>query len=168
MPEIIAHRANLNSIEPTFENRIKSIESALNKGFKVEVDVRFHLDRVYLGHDAAQEILPANFYGEQDIYFHCKDMQSLLTFQRYYRGSNFFTHDNDEATITSRGMLWIHPETLPGLYQDHTDFDFSRAIAVLPERKGILYNDAHLRFLGKFYGICTDYPMRYKEEFDNV
>lgn len=168
MPEIISHRANLTGIEPSFENRIKTIELALKKGFKVEVDVRFHLDRIYLGHDEAQELLPANFYGEQKIYFHCKDMKSLLMFQKYYRGSNFFTHDNDEATITSKGMLWIHPETLPALYADHTELDFTRAIAVLPERKGLLYNEDHLKFLGKFYGICTDYPERYKEAFDNV
>lgn len=168
MPEIISHRANLTGIEPSFENLIRSIELALKKGFKVEVDVRFYKDRIYLGHDNPQELLPANFYGEQKIYFHCKDMKSLLMFQKYYRGSNFFTHDNDEATITSKGMLWIHPETLPALYADHTELDFTRAIAVLPERKGLLYNEDHLKFLGKFYGICTDFPERYKEAFDNV
>jgi hypothetical protein len=160
---IISHRGNLTGIEPTFENRIKTIDKALAAGFDVEVDVLYHDNKMFLGHDAPQELLPERFYSDDRIHFHCKNMGSLMKFQNSYRGSILFTHDKDEATITSRGMLWIHPLTLPNLC-DIVDFKFERAIAVLPE----IVDIGDIDFLSKFYGICTDYPERYKEALDNV
>ena len=159
---IISHRGNLNGIEPSFENKIKTIDEALNLGFSVEVDVRYHNDKMFLGHDEPQELLPERYYTDDRIYFHCKNIESLMVFQAKHRGSIFFTHNNDEATITSRGTLWIHPLTLPNL-SDIMNFNFDRAIAVLPEMVDI----GDVDFLSKFGGICTDYPERYKREFGN-
>jgi len=59
-------------------------------------------------------------------------------------GFNFFWHQEDTLTITSRGHLWVYPGKQP----------IEDSIAVMPE----IHNDN----VSKCLGICSDYIERYK------
>ena len=48
---LISHRGNLNGIQKDKENEPEYIISAIDKGFDVEVDVRFENNKFFLGHD---------------------------------------------------------------------------------------------------------------------
>ena len=61
-----------------------------------------------------------------------------------YSEINYFFHDNDDLTITSKGFLWVYPGKQP----------VKNSIAVLPE----LYNDD----LNSCLGICSDFINDYK------
>ena len=47
----ISHRGNINGPEVNRENSIDYINSAIDKGYDVEVDVWFKKGEFYLGHD---------------------------------------------------------------------------------------------------------------------
>lgn len=42
---LISHRGNLNGVESENENNPKYLKIAINKGFNVEVDVRFEKEK---------------------------------------------------------------------------------------------------------------------------
>ena len=48
---LIAHRGNVDGPEPERENSYEHINNALNRGFDVEIDVWYHENNWYLGHD---------------------------------------------------------------------------------------------------------------------
>ena len=46
--KIIAHRANINGSNLGSENRLSQIKKCINFGYDVEVDIRFHENKLYL------------------------------------------------------------------------------------------------------------------------
>ena len=62
------------------------------------------------------------------------------------RGAHCFWHQEDDVTLTSNGYIW----TYPGKQLT------TKSICVLPELKKQNHSAC--------YGICTDYPMIYKEQ----
>ena len=60
---------------------------------------------------------------------------------------NFFWHDDDDLTITSKGYFWSHPKIKP----------IKNSIAVLPENHSYDLNDC--------LGICSDNILKYQNEF---
>jgi hypothetical protein len=61
---------------------------------------------------------------------------------------NYFWHENDKFTLTSRGYIWAYPNKK--LYKS--------AINVLPE---LNFKNAKTVKSAKPLGICTDYPQHY-------
>ena len=57
---------------------------------------------------------------------------------------NYFWHQEDTVTLTSRGHIWVYPGKQP----------IKNSIAVMPE----LFNDDTQYCLG----ICSDYIEKYK------
>jgi len=51
---LISHRGNLNGVIEERENDPKYINKAIEKGYNVEVDVRFENSKFFLGHDFSQ------------------------------------------------------------------------------------------------------------------
>ena len=49
--KLIAHRGNINGINPQRENTIDYIEEAIELGYDVEIDLNLHKGGFYLGHD---------------------------------------------------------------------------------------------------------------------
>lgn len=142
--KIIAHRGNINGIEQSFENRIDYIKNALSKGFDVEVDVRSYKNKLYAGHDEPQEILPLEILNNPSCIFHAKNFNALEILLN--QSKHVFWHQNDECTLTSNGYIWCFPEiVIEGENSIVLDFDGSKN-----------FDDS------KFYGICTDYCLKYK------
>ncbi len=101
---IIAHRGNTNGPSED-ENSIDQILSALSEGFDVEIDVRHCDGNLYLGHDEPQEMLPDWLMHKfnSSLWVHCKDIDALYLVSTLYPNSNYFWHQSDDATVTSKG-----------------------------------------------------------------
>ena len=173
MTRIIAHRGNLCGPFSDKPNYPKTIESAIDVGFDVEVDLRYFPDddvKFKLGHDFAEYDIPVSFLYNSRVWVHCKDILTFAYVKSMYWSLNSFFHDNDSMALTTNGYIWIHPRVLPTLYSYHKydePFDFDRCIAVLPEelwKSKSFELEEERNFLSRFGGICTDYPVRYREE----
>lgn len=141
--KIIAHRANLNGPDPATENKPETIVQAVELGFDVEIDVWFVDNRFYLGHDYPETPVDYEFlrFFRECLWIHCKHLDSLIRLKDEF---NCFYHDKDIYTLTSGGYIWgnINSPTHPLVVQ------------VMPEKGGT--------FSTQCYGICTDYPERYR------
>ena len=144
----ISHRGNLNGPDRDNENKQSYIEFALNKGFDVEIDIRTHKDKLWLGHDEPQELLNFEKIDISKTWFHAKDCSSLYKLSKY-GNLNFFWHQNDDYTITSRGIFWNFPGKELTL----------NSINVLPSINNLSQADFNC------LGICSDYIIMVKEKY---
>lgn len=146
--KIITHRANLSGPDFIGENTPKQILKAIWEfNFDVEVDVWFFNGKYFLGHDKPNIEVEENFLKEISSFawFHAKNISALYELRK--NDFKCFFQENDDATFTSNGFIWIHCEK--PLYPN--------SIAVLPEISN--YSNEQLK---QCYAICTDYPEKYK------
>ena len=54
MLKLISHRGNINGKHEKFENFPAYIDTTIEQGFDVEIDVRYHQHEFWLGHDYAK------------------------------------------------------------------------------------------------------------------
>jgi len=143
--QIISHRGNVNGSSKLMENQPHNIMNTLCMGFDVEVDVWHMPDNIYLGHDKPQYKIEFSFLVNKHLWIHCKNIEAMVYLHLYGdENMNLFYHEEDIA-LTTRGYLW----TAPGLLLS------KKSIAVMPElAKGWDIKEA--------FGVCTDYPMKYK------
>ena len=139
---LISHRGNLNGIQKDMENEPEYISNAINKGFDVEVDVRFEKNKFFLGHDFSQFEINKEFLLNKKIWCHAKTSEALSALDEIK--AHFFWHQEDDYTITSRGYIWTYPGKKL----------LSKSICVLPEKAN--YKEINC------LGICSDFIERYK------
>ena len=139
---LISHRGNINGIQVDKENNPEYINDAINKGFDVEVDVRYENDKFFLGHDFSQFEISKEFLLNKKIWCHAKTNEALSALQEIK--AHFFWHEEDDYTITSKGYIWTYPgkKLLP------------KSICVLPEKAK--YKEINC------LGICSDFIENYK------
>jgi hypothetical protein len=149
----IAHRGNLNGPRIDLENNPQYINEALDLGFNVEIDIWYVNNQFLLGHD--EPIYPTDIewlsIRSGLLWIHCKDKTSLEELHLLNKQSNifnFFWHENDLATLTSKGYIWALPGKQP----------IKNTIAVMPE----LYNDN----VSTCIGICSDFIVKYKNSMN--
>ena len=145
---IIAHRANINGPDLERENSISNIRQCINSGFDVEIDIRLIENNLYLGHDKPVELISKEtlFEIKEKSWIHCKNLEAMSYFHKYGEGFNFFWHEKDSYTLTSKGFIWAYP----GKELSHG------CICVMPEFK----NKKNIYDFKKNIaaGVCTDYP----------
>lgn len=141
---LISHRGNLNGAESENENNPKYLKIAINKGFNVEVDVRFEKEKFYLGHDFSQYEVNKDFLLNENIWCHAKTHEALLALDKI--NAHYFWHQEDDYTITSKGFFW----TFPGKEL------LKKSICVLPEKANYKKIDC--------LGICSDFIERYRND----
>lgn len=143
---IIAHRGLLDGPSQILENTPEQIDYAIKLGFSVEVDLHVIDRKYFLGHDKPQYEIDLNWLldREEELWVHCKNIEALLRMKKTFL--NFFWHENDTVTLTSRCFIWAYPGKQP----------IKNSIAVLPE----LNDDP----IDGCFGICTDYPIRYQKQ----
>ena len=143
---IISHRGNLSKPNPDLENRPDTIENAISQGFDCEIDLRYEKGSFLLGHDIGQykvEIEWLNNFSEY-LWIHCKDHASMTKLSTENSLLNYFWHENDKFTLTSKNFIWTAHANGTG--------DLSRTIIVDVSKKDIDSID-------QYYGLCTDYPI---------
>ena len=142
----ISHRGNINGINKKFENNPKYIQSAIKKGFNVEIDV-WYKDAFYLGHDSPQFIVTKRFLENKKLWCHAKNLEALEKLQKI--NTKHFWHQEDDYTLTNNGFIWTYPGKKLS----------NNSICVLPELKK--------KKLPKFIsGICSDFIEKYKNIYD--
>lgn len=155
--KIISHRGNISGPNPSVENHPDSIDNALSMGFDVEVDIRYDRfsDNFYLGHDEPQYYVTRYWLAQrkENLWIHCKDIEALYEFAHCTGGYNYFWHQTDDFTLTSKNYIWTYPG------KPYT----SQSVIVMPET---YIDEKHFKDLLAYncYGICTDYPQRLKNE----
>lgn len=151
--KVIAHRGNLNGPDPENENKYSSIQSCLDLGFDVEIDIWSIDGQLYLGHDKPQYAIDKSSVASVGLngWFHCKNLGALEYFKDNLNSLNYFWHQSDDYTITSNGYFWTYPGKLIG----------EQSIIVLPE---IIEGSEVVKMLAANpYGVCTDYPKQYRK-----
>lgn len=148
----IAHRGNIDGKRIDVENSPEYINQALHLGYDVEVDVRCHQGRLYLGHDEPQYEVDISFLRGSMIWCHAKDLSALSILIDDPEIHCFF-HDHDDATLTSEGFVWVYPGKQL----------VSRSICVLPELVG--KKDTSLLYCA---GICSDVIKEYREWYNGI
>lgn len=152
---LIAHRGNTCGVRHELENRPDYLDDALNMGFDIEIDVRVQNGKLFLGHDAPQYMVNAEWMAsrKERLWAHCKDIQAMEMLQGLRSDGmdlNFFWHENDTMTLTSGGYIWVYPGMQP----------IKNSIAVLPEIGDDDISDCA--------GICSDWVNRYRERIEKA
>jgi hypothetical protein len=121
---VIAHRGNRDGPNPERENSPAYIIEALNEGFDVEIDVRYNpvTNGWWLGHDMPQYHVDVSFLQNRRLWCHAKNLATLSNLQKI-PGVHYFSHDKDDAVLTSNGIIWVQPGE---------EYD-ERCVCVMPE-----------------------------------
>lgn len=146
--KLIAHRGNIDGPNPLTENRPETIDRAIKLGFDVEIDIRYDtLDgQLYLGHDDPQYTVTPYWLAQHmdNLWIHCKNIDTLYYFVTKTGGYNYFWHQNDDFTLTSKNYIWTYPG------KSYT----SMSVIVLQELNNFNWDTLKV---ANCYGICTDY-----------
>ena len=148
--KLIAHRGNTTGPNPLEENKPEYIEKALCEGFHVEIDIGYeqYEKKFYLGHDEPQYIIDWFWLAKYKdfLWIHCKNIEALYEFVYATSGFNYFWHQNDDFTLTSRNYIWTYPG------KPYTP----RSVIVMPENSIGRDKFDTLRVYNCF-GVCSDY-----------
>jgi hypothetical protein len=143
--KLISHRGNIKGKIVEKENYPEYIDEAIKAGFDVEIDIWMIEGVLYLGHDKPQygilQLWLNQRYGK--LWIHCKNIEAMEWFNAI-GGFNYFWHEEDTVTLTSKNYIWAYPGKQP----------IKRSIAVMPE----IYNDD----VSECIGVCSDYIKNYK------
>ncbi len=150
--KIIAHRGNLNGKSHETENTLSQVNYCIRLGYEVEIDLRLIGRDLMLGHDEAVELVTKEdlIPIADKLWIHCKNIEALELFSSKDYGNrfNFFWHENDCYTLTSKGYIWSYPGAQLSC----------NCICVMPE---LNVNNSNLTSLDltKSIGVCSDYPV---------
>jgi len=145
--KLISHRGNINGRFEYHENKPTYIDLAISKEYDVEVDVWYKDNMLWLGHNKPDYGIDFRWFRDriEKLWVHCKNIESLSYFKECGYDINYFWHQEDDVTITSKGYFW----TYPGKKLT------TNSIAVMPEIKEFI--DIEISF-----GICSDNIEKYK------
>jgi hypothetical protein len=105
---VISHRGNTSGSVYQTENQPQIIQSLLDKGIHVEIDVWFVENIFLLGHDEPLYKTDLQFLLQKNLWCHAKNLaalEAMLTLD-----INCFWHENDKHTLTSNGYIWTYPD----------------------------------------------------------
>jgi hypothetical protein len=144
----ISHRGNLTGPNPMKENSVEYINNALSKSFDVEIDLWFKNNNFFLGHDEPKYEIDLNFLKKPGLWIHAKNLECFYQLSNF--DLNFFWHEDDKITITSKGFFWNYPGTLLS----------KKSICVLPEKSDIKEVDC--------LGYCSDFIKDFHDRYNNI
>lgn len=152
---LIAHRGNISGPNPSKENRMDYIYEALNCGFNCEIDVWKDGKDWWLGHDEPKYKTGVSIFNNPKIWCHAKNSEALKGLKELK--THYFWHDGDDYTITSKGYIWCHKDSV-----------------VLPNSICLLPENGYKGDIDKCYGICSNYvnygdcfPEGLKQHYDS-
>jgi hypothetical protein len=151
---LISHRGNIKNSEPENENNPEYIQKALDQDYQVMIDLRIKDNKLYLGENEPTYLLDLNWFEKyhKRLWLRCRDIEVIEKLHELdSRGLylNYFWHENDTLTITSKGNFWINSGKQP----------IKGGIAYLPE-----INDEDI---SQSLGICSDTIEVYKSKLFN-
>ena len=146
--KLIAHRGNIDGPNSSKENHPEYIEAAIADGYDVEIDLRYDkvTETLWLGHDEPKYQVTSWWLAKRcsNLWIHCKDLDCLNNFSNSPIDFNYFWHQEDDYTLTSKNFIWTYPG------KEYK----SKSVIVMPEWDNMSYDT--LRNV-ECYGICSDY-----------
>lgn len=154
MKYFIAHRGNVNGINPSRENDPDYIKEALTLGYDVEIDVWVTdvanpYNSIYLGHDHPTYHIEFSFLLNTKLWCHAKNFNALTLLIKHKNQIRSFSHNTDEHVLTSDGIIWSYVGK---------EID-SNTICVLPEKTPNRYTPLEMTTC---LGICSDFIEQYR------
>jgi hypothetical protein len=140
----IAHRGLINGPHKQFENQPNTIRTALDQGYDAEIDLWVVDDRLYLGHDEPMYNVTVDFIKTPGLWIHAKSLTAFHWLTASALDLNYFWHENDSYTLTSKGYIWAFPG------KPLTD----RCVMVMPES---VDKSLATALDANCYAICSDY-----------
>ena len=115
LSRFICHRGNLTQKFVPDENKPELLERRIREGYDVELDIWYHNDGYWLGHDEPQYEVSFEWLMKDAAakYIHCKNgatFEHLLNRcgnEAYI--ANLFYHTNEDYALTSRGHVLVLP-----------------------------------------------------------
>ncbi len=145
--KLIAHRANIHGSNKELENNPNQIDKCIELGYDVEIDLRYDelTGNMWLGHDAPQYPVTWHWLEQRGhkLWVHCKDFTTLNKLVFKENEYNYFWHQEDDFTLTSKGFVWTFPGKEVGV-------------------KSILVDLNGDNIDQECYGICSDYVGKLK------
>lgn len=144
MIKIISHRGNLDGPKLDCENNPTYIQSALDLGFDVEIDIWYLDNQFFLGHDSPTYLVDYSWLKQRSnkLWCHVKNFNAIVELSKD-SDINYFWHENDKMTLTSKGIPWCYPDNF-----------ISNGITVCLGSK--------IKNI-KVFGICTDQPLSWSK-----
>lgn len=140
--KIISHRGNLFGKIPEKENHPNYIDAAISSGYDVEIDIWLRDEKFYLGHDIPQYEIELNWLlsRKNKLWIHAKNLEVIT--HLYNTNLNWFWHESDKLTLTSKGFLWCYPN----IYL----------------KDGVTVTLEHQEVPNNIFAVCTDNPIKFK------
>ena len=149
--KLIAHRGNTSGAKKNLENTTSYIEEAIANEFDAEIDLWFdqgwHLGHDFPGEKVAETWLIKN---ASSLWIHAKNLAAMEKLAMFGSTFNYFWHEKDERTLTSKGQFWTYPGKSLG----------KLSIAVMPEWDEKM--DINSLLTEDIFGICSDFVSSYK------
>ena len=145
--KLIAHRGLINGPNKRIENQPVTIKSSLEKGYDCEIDLWVLDDRFYLGHDEPQYNITREFLNQPGLWIHAKNLTALHWLLD--TDLNYFWHELDKYTLTSRGYIWAYPGNRV------TD----RSVQVMPEMADLTLSNLDW----DCFAICSDWILKIQD-----
>lgn len=144
---LISHRGVLFGPDSDVENNPIEIENCITLGYDVEIDLRVIGRELFLGHDEPTYKISIEWLLQycDHLWIHCKNKEALsemFDFNLF----NYFWHDSDDYTLTSKSYIWTYPGK-PLL---------KNSIDVLPE-KTLETTECLYSYNRRCFGVCSDY-----------
>lgn len=142
--KLISHRGNISG-RGEFENSPNQIDLCITKGFDVEIDLWKVENDLFLGHDYPDHKINLDYLQDRKewLWVHCKNEPALFSLQN--SDINYFWHENDNFTLTSKRFIWTYPNKQISYSKNQIILDFE----CITENKILMYT-------GKVFGICSD------------
>lgn len=152
MIKLISHRGNIESINPYLENTQSYIQSAIDLGYDVEIDVRRIDCDLFLGHDTPDQRAPLDWLLERknNLWIHAKNFQALS----YLINCDLrvFYHQKENHTIINNcNLIWSH---------ELSEADKNSIIPLLSVNDLMNFNF----ITTDVYGICSDFVSMLKDK----
>jgi glycerophosphoryl diester phosphodiesterase len=96
----------------------------------------------YLGHDNPQYQIDIEFIKHDRLILHAKNLDALYELTIMNERLHYFWHENDDFTLTSRGIIWTYP---------NKEVTRNSIIVCATEEEVSTYKELDC------FGICTDY-----------
>ena len=145
---LISNRGNIDIWNPDLENTQEYIQTAINQGYEVKIDLWTKDNKLYLGTNEPTQPLDFDWFERNNgrLWIQCRTIDVMAQFNKLdSRGSNlhYFWHELNKISLTSRGYLWCESDkVVPG---------------------GIMYQPKEDNDLTEAYGICSDSILKYKK-----